>query len=223
MIFAFGVTFLAPLLGRLVVKDDVAVEDDARLSDEQMAAFELALRTGVLPVASLFADWGPALNKRRRDLKSGRWLIPILMVGIVGLSIYDSFVDPDGAWFYGISALFYAVIAVKVKPAHDRDCDRSRRSSISSTPAAAVFPVTANQRPVIASANPVAEHWQANPAARSNRYCENDTSIRMKGRVPGLWTARVRRILGHLNAPTFWVPEGKHGLDLSNCAVNGSP
>jgi hypothetical protein len=47
------------------------------------------------------------------DLKSGRWLIPILMVGIVGLNIYDSFVDPDGAWFYWISALFYAVIALK--------------------------------------------------------------------------------------------------------------
>lgn len=113
VIFAFGVTFLAPLLGRLIVKDDLAVEDDTRLSDKQTAALELALRTGVLPVASLFADWGPALNKRRRDLKSGRWLIPILMVGIIGLNIYDSFVDPDGAWFYWISALFYAVIAVK--------------------------------------------------------------------------------------------------------------
>lgn len=67
-------TLLSPLLPSIFLKDD------GGLNDEQTAALELALRTGVLPLASLFADWGPALDKRRRDLESGRWVGPISMV-----------------------------------------------------------------------------------------------------------------------------------------------
>lgn len=97
-------TLLYPLLARYKV--------DAGLSDEQTAALEQALRTGALPLVSLFADWGAALNKRRRDLESGRWVGPILIAGVIALNIYDSFVDPDGVWFYWISVLFYAVLGV---------------------------------------------------------------------------------------------------------------
>jgi hypothetical protein len=99
-------TLLYPLFARGVLKDDDG------LSDEQTAALEQALRTGALPLVSLFADWGPALNKRRRDLESGRWVGPILIAGVIALNIYDSLVDPDGVWFYWISALFYAVLGV---------------------------------------------------------------------------------------------------------------
>jgi hypothetical protein len=103
-VFALGITVL-PLLMKASPKDDDI------LSDEQTAALELALRTGVLPLASLFADWGPALSKRSRDLMSGRWVGRILMAGVIALNIYDSLVDPDGAWFW-ISALFFSVLAV---------------------------------------------------------------------------------------------------------------
>lgn len=109
VIYAVGVTVFTsffPLLMKAVPKDDDG------LSDGQTAALELALRTGALPLASLFADWGPALSKRRRDLESGRWVGPILMAGVIALNIYDSRVDPDGVWFYWISALFYAVLGV---------------------------------------------------------------------------------------------------------------
>jgi len=99
-------TLISPLLMKAVLKDDDS------LSDEQTAALDLALRTGVLPLASLFADWGPTLRKRRRDLVSSRWLGPILAAGLIALNIYDSLVDPDGAWFYWVSALFYAVLTV---------------------------------------------------------------------------------------------------------------
>lgn len=110
VIFAVGLAVTTNFLSPLLERGDI--EDDGRLSDEQTAALELALRTGTLPLVSLFADWRSALSKRRRDLMSGRWVGPILMVGFIALNIYDSLVDPDGAWFYWISALFYAVIAV---------------------------------------------------------------------------------------------------------------
>jgi len=110
VVFSVGLTvfnLLSPLFMKAVPKDG------DKLSDEQTAALELALRTGDLPLVSLFADWGPALSKRRRDLVSGRWVGPTLVAGVIALNIYDSLVDPDGAWFYWISALFYAVLAVK--------------------------------------------------------------------------------------------------------------
>jgi hypothetical protein len=90
----------------------IFLKDDGGLNDEQTATLELALRTGVLPLASLFADWRPALVKRRRDLESGRWVGPISMVAVIALNIYDSRVDPHGVWFYWISALFYAVLGI---------------------------------------------------------------------------------------------------------------
>ncbi len=99
-------TLLSPLLERAILKDD------ARLSDEQAASLEWALRTGALPLATLFADWGPALEKRRRDLVFGQRLGPIFMAGLIALNVYDSSVDPDGLWFYWISAIVYAVLAV---------------------------------------------------------------------------------------------------------------
>lgn len=99
-------TLLSPLLMKAVLKDDDS------LSDEQSAALDMALRTGGLPLASLFADWGPTLKKRRRDLVSSRWLGPIVATGLISLNIYDSLIDPNGAWFYWVSALFYAVLAV---------------------------------------------------------------------------------------------------------------
>lgn len=108
-VFAVGVT-VSTLFSPLLMK--ASPQDDDILSDEQTAALELALRTGVLPLASLFADWGPALSKRRRDLMSGRWMGPILMAGVIALNVYASLVDPDSAWFYWISALLYAVLAV---------------------------------------------------------------------------------------------------------------
>jgi len=99
-------TLLSPLLERAILKDD------DRLSPEQAASLELALRTGALPLASLFADWGPTLEKRRRDLRFGQWLGPIFMAGPIALNVHDSSVDPDGVWFYSISAVLYAVLAV---------------------------------------------------------------------------------------------------------------
>ncbi|WP_306923095.1 hypothetical protein [Arthrobacter globiformis] len=96
----------SPLLERVVRKDD------GRLSDEQSAAMEGALRTGAPPLVSLFADWGPALEKRRRDLVSGRWLGLILMAVLIALNVFDSCLDPEGIWFYWISAVFYAVLAI---------------------------------------------------------------------------------------------------------------
>ncbi|KUM32802.1 hypothetical protein [Arthrobacter sp. EPSL27] len=108
-VFAVGTTvstFLSPLLMKAVLKDDHS------LSEEQTAVLDVALRTGVLPLASLFADWGPALSRRRRDMVSGRWLGPILAAGLIALNIYDSLVNPAGAWFYWVSALFYAALAV---------------------------------------------------------------------------------------------------------------
>lgn len=88
------------------------VKNPDNLSDEQSATIELALRTGTLPAASLFADWGPALERRRRGLAVGRWVLPVLMAGCIALNVYDSVIDPSGAWFYWISAVLYAVMAV---------------------------------------------------------------------------------------------------------------
>ncbi|PVZ53706.1 hypothetical protein [Arthrobacter sp. H-02-3] len=99
-------TLFAPLLERAVLKDD------HRLSDEQNASLELALRTGVLPLASLFADWAPALDRWRRNLVFGRWIAPILMAGLVALNVHDALIDPDGLWFYWISAASYVVLTV---------------------------------------------------------------------------------------------------------------
>jgi hypothetical protein len=96
----------SPLLETIIRKDV------GKLSDEQSAAMEGALRTGAVPLASFFADWGPALEKRRRDLLSGRWLVLTLVPGLIVLNVFDSRLDPEGIWFYWISALFYAVLAV---------------------------------------------------------------------------------------------------------------
>ncbi len=89
------------------------LKHDERLSDEQTASMDRAVHTGVLSLACLFADWGPALTKRRRDLVLALCQAPAWLAGVVALNAYDSFVDPEDGWFFCASSVTYALVATR--------------------------------------------------------------------------------------------------------------
>jgi hypothetical protein len=72
----------------------------AELPEEHQALFRYALRSGVLPIASLFSDWSHELARLAKVQISALRVLPIWTVLAILLDVYGVHLDPAGDHFF---------------------------------------------------------------------------------------------------------------------------
>lgn len=91
--------------------------------EEHNEVFRYALRSGTLPIASLFSDWKGEIARRRRVLQLVLRALPTGTSVVIALELYGTLIDPAGDGFFllaaGITAVFgaamLAVTAIRLR------------------------------------------------------------------------------------------------------------
>ena len=105
-----------PMLGALVllIAPSRGTGPDGALPDEHVDVFRYAIRSGVLPIASLFSDWRCELERRRSLLELVRRVLPTATGTACALDLYGALLDPAGRVFFLASAVAAATFGVAV-------------------------------------------------------------------------------------------------------------
>ncbi|MBT2523832.1 hypothetical protein [Arthrobacter sp. ISL-28] len=96
----------------LVLKPVPAPALDASLPAEHQNQLRYALRSGVLPLASLFSDWRVDLGQWERTYSLALTVLPSATAGAVLLDLYGVLRDPAGGLFFLVSAVTAAATGV---------------------------------------------------------------------------------------------------------------
>lgn len=75
-----------------------------RVPEEHKESLAYAIRTGTLPIASLFADWRSELADRMTAYSSTLRILPTATAGATALDLYAVLTDPTGDLFFLVSA-----------------------------------------------------------------------------------------------------------------------
>lgn len=113
-----GTTFLDHLSGALtllgaglllMVQRPAGLEHRRALPREHVEAFRYAIRSGALPLASLFSDWSGELAHHRFLLKTALRCLPAVTCAVLAMDLYGMLMYAEDQSFFLISALAAAV------------------------------------------------------------------------------------------------------------------
>jgi hypothetical protein len=96
----------------LLIAPTTGISQDRALPDDHFQVFRYALRSGVLPIASLFSGWNGELARQRNLLKKARRSLPIGTGAVLTMDMYGILVDPKGHDFFLVLALASMVVGV---------------------------------------------------------------------------------------------------------------
>lgn len=105
--------------------------------EEHKDVLAYAIRTGALPVASLFSDWRSEVKRRGRTYSSALRILPTATAVATALDLYAVLIDPAGAFFFLLSAAatltfglgayaFFAVRLTNTRLLEDKLCRQVR-------------------------------------------------------------------------------------------------
>ncbi|MET3934642.1 hypothetical protein [Arthrobacter sp. OAP107] len=89
----------------LLITPSSCTEPNRSLPDEHVDVFRYAIRSGALPIASLFSDWTRPLEQLRNLLKIVLRYLPITTVAALAMDLHGILIDPKGHAFFLVSAL----------------------------------------------------------------------------------------------------------------------
>jgi hypothetical protein len=89
----------------LLITPSPCTASNRSLPDEHIGLFRYAIRSGALPIASLFSDWTRPLEQLRNLLKIVLRSLPITTGAALATDLYGMLIDPKGYAFFLVSAL----------------------------------------------------------------------------------------------------------------------
>src|SRR6478609_1782454 len=87
----------------LLIAPSPRTDPDGSLPDEHIDVFRYAIRSGVLPIASLFSDWTRPLEQLRNVLAVVLRILPVITGAAVVMDLYGILLDPQGHVFFLVS------------------------------------------------------------------------------------------------------------------------
>ncbi|WP_018763301.1 hypothetical protein [Arthrobacter sp. 135MFCol5.1] len=72
--------------------------------EDHQESLAYGIRTGTLPIASLFSDWRSELANRMTAYSSTLRILPTATAGATALDLYAALIDPTGGLFFLVSA-----------------------------------------------------------------------------------------------------------------------
>lgn len=75
-----------------------------RMPEEHKESLAYAIRTGTLPIASLFSDWRSEVANHMTAYSSTLRILPTATAGSTALDLYAVLIDPTGGLFFLVSA-----------------------------------------------------------------------------------------------------------------------
>lgn len=95
-----------------LVRPSPAPEPISALPDAHADVFRYAIRSGVLPIASIFSDWSGELSRLRALVEMTLRSLPTTTGAVLAMEMYGLFMYPAGRVFFFASALASTVFSL---------------------------------------------------------------------------------------------------------------